>query len=117
MSVSGFPNLFMLYGPNTNLITNGSLVLFSEIEIEYILRCLASLGQSGAHAMEVSGAATQRYCERIDAQTRQMAYGVDGVSNWYKSATGRVTQNWPFSTVDFWRQMQTVKSEDFLFWP
>ena len=46
-----------------------------------------------------------------------MAYGVDGVSNWYKSATGRVTQNWPFSTVDFWRQMQTVKSEDFLFWP
>jgi len=115
--VPNFPNLFMLYGPNTNLITNGSLVLFSEIEIEYILRCLASLGQSGAHAMEVSEAATQRYCERIDAQTRQMAYGVDGVSNWYKSATGRVTQNWPFSTVDFWRQMQTVKSEDFLFWP
>ena len=67
--------------------------------------------------MEVSEAATQRYCERIDAQTRQMAYGVDGVSNWYKSATGRVTQNWPFSTVDFWRQMQTVKSKDFLFWP
>ena len=115
--VPNFPNLFMLYGPNTNLITNGSLVLFSEIEIEYILRCLASLGQRGAHAMEASGAATQRYCERIDAQTRQMAYGVDGVSNWYKSATGRVTQNWPFSTVDFWRQMQTVKSEDFLFWP
>jgi 4-hydroxyacetophenone monooxygenase len=115
--VPNFPNLFMLYGPNTNLITNGSLVLFSEIEIEYILRCLASLGQHGARAMEVSAAASWRYDERIDAQTRRMAYGVDGVSNWYKSATGRVTQNWPFSTVDFWRQMQWVKTEDFSFWP
>ena len=114
--VPNFPNLFMLYGPNTNLITNGSLVLFSEIEIEYILRCLASLGQRGARAMEVSAAAGQRYDERIDAQTRRMAYGVDGVSNWYKSATGRVTQNWPFSTVDFWRQMQLVKEDDFVFW-
>jgi 4-hydroxyacetophenone monooxygenase len=46
-----------------------------------------------------------------------MAYGLDGVSNWYKSTTGRVTQNWPFSTVDFWRQMQAVRHEDFLFWP
>jgi 4-hydroxyacetophenone monooxygenase len=99
-----------------NLITNGSLVLFSEIEIEYILRCLASLGQRGARAMEVSAAASWRYDERIDAQTRRMAYGVDGVSNWYKSATGRVTQNWPFSTVDFWRQMQLVKEDDFVFW-
>lgn len=115
--VPNFPNLFMLYGPNTNLITNGSLVLFSEIEIEYILRCLASLGPLGARAMEASAAATQSYGERVDAQTRRMAYGLEGVSNWYKSATGRVTQNWPFSTVDFWRQMQSVKTEDFLFWP
>ena len=117
VSVPHFPNLFMLYGPNTNLITNGSLVLFSEIEIEYILRCLASLGPQGARAMEASAAATHSYSERVDAQTRRMAYGLDGVSNWYKSASGRVTQNWPFSTVDFWRQMQAVNTEDFLFWP
>lgn len=115
--VPNFPNLFMLYGPNTNLITNGSLVLFSEIEIEYMLRCLASLGPLGARAMEASAAATHSYGERVDAQTRRMAYGLEGVSNWYKSATGRVTQNWPFSTVDFWRQMQSVRTEDFLFWP
>lgn len=115
--VPHFPNLFMLYGPNTNLITNGSLVLFSEIEIEYILRCLASLGPQGARAMEASAAASHSYSERVDAQTRRMAYGLDGVSNWYKSTSGRVTQNWPFSTVDFWRQMQAVRHEDFLFWP
>lgn len=114
--VPNFPNLFMLYGPNTNLITNGSLVLFSEIEIEYILRCLSSLGPRGARAMEPSASASGRYCDWVDAQTRCMAYGVDGVSNWYKSATGRVTQNWPFSTADFWRQMQLLRPEDFVYW-
>ena len=115
--VPGFPNLFMLYGPNTNLITNGSLVLFSEIEIEYILRCLQTLGARGAGSLECSAEAAQAYQAQIDAATRLMAYGVDGVSNWYKSETGRVTQNWPLSTVDFWRQMQQVRAEDFVFHP
>jgi 4-hydroxyacetophenone monooxygenase len=105
----------MLYGPNTNLITNGSLVLFSEIEIEYILRCLAALGERGARSMECSAEAAQAYNARVDAAARLMAYGVEGVSNWYKSQTGRVTQNWPLSTVDFWRQMQQVQAEDFVF--
>jgi hypothetical protein len=81
-----------------------------------------SNGQVGAAAAVVvqtqaSAAASHSYSERVDAQTRRMAYGLDGVSNWYKSTTGRVTQNWPFSTVDFWRQMQAVRHEDFLFWP
>lgn len=113
--VPGFPNLFMLYGPNTNLITNGSLVLFSEIEIEYTLRCLAEVARQQARAIECRPDATVQYNKRLDEAARRMAYGVDGVSNWYKSETGRVTQNWPFSTVDFWRQMQSVRSEDFVF--
>lgn len=113
--IPNFPNLFMLYGPNTNLITNGSLVLFSEIEIEYILRCLTVLGERGARSMECSGLAAEAYNARIDAAARGMAYGTEGVSNWYKSETGRVTQNWPLSTVDFWRQMQQVEVADFLF--
>ena len=71
----------------------------------------------GARAMEASAAATHRYSAGVDPQPRRRAFGLDGVSNWYKSASGRVTQNWPFSTVDFWRQMQAVNTEDFLFWP
>jgi 4-hydroxyacetophenone monooxygenase len=113
--VPGFPNLFMLYGPNTNLITNGSLVLFSEIEIEYVMRCLRTLGERGARAMACTEEASERYNARIDAAARSMAYGIEGVSNWYKSSSGRVTQNWPLSTIDFWRQMQTVQTQDFRF--
>lgn len=113
--VPQFPNLFMLYGPNTNLITNGSLVLFSEIEIEYVMRCLSELGKQGAKAMACTEQASERYNARIDAAARLMAYGMEGVNNWYKSSTGRVTQNWPLSTVDFWRQMQAVQTQDFNF--
>ncbi len=112
----GFPNLFMLYGANTNLVTNGSLVLFSEIEIEYVMRCLRALGERGARAMACTEEASECYNARIDAAARSMAYGLEGVSNWYKSSSGRVTQNWPLSTVDFWRQMQTVQTQDFRFW-
>lgn len=111
--VPGFPNLFMLYGPNTNLITNGSLVLFSEIEIEYVLRCLKFMAENRARAIACTADASRLYNERVDRATRLMAYGVEGVSNWYKSETGRVTQNWPFSTADFWRQMQQVRADDF----
>jgi len=113
--VPGFPNLFLLYGPNTNLITNGSLVLFGEFEVEFVMRCLKTLAAQGARAMEPTFEAAQADAQRVAAAARGMAYGIDGVRNWYKSASGRVTQNWPFSTVDFWRQTREVQAEDFTF--
>jgi len=113
--VPGFPNLFLLYGPNTNLITNGSLVLFGEFEIEFVMRCLRALAASGARAMEPTVEAAGDDAQRVAAAARGMAYGIDGVRNWYKSASGRVTQNWPFSTLDFWRQTREVRVQDFTF--
>ncbi|MGA1288871.1 MAG: NAD(P)-binding protein [Rubrivivax sp.] len=113
--VPGFPNLFLLYGPNTNLITNGSLVLFGEFEIEFVMRCLRALAARGARAMEPTVEAAGDDAQRVAAATRGMAYGIDGVRNWYKSASGRVTQNWPFSTLDFWRQTREVRVQDFTF--
>src|SRR5690606_23332054 len=40
ITVPGFPNFFMLYGPNTNIVVNGSIIYFSECEVQYILGCL-----------------------------------------------------------------------------
>jgi len=113
--VPGFPNLFLLYGPNTNLITNGSLVLFGEFEVEFVMRCLKTLAVKGARAMEPTFEAAQADAQRVAAAARGMAYGIDGVRNWYKAASGRVTQNWPFGTVEFWRQTRDVRVEDFTF--
>lgn len=116
VTVPNFPNLFLLYGPNTNLIVNGSIVMFSELEVEYVMACLASLGERGASALEPTTEALEDYYARIDAASREMAYGLDGVTNWYKSSSGRVTQNWPLSTLEFWELTRGPDPDAHLWW-
>ena len=47
MTVPEFPNLFCLYGPNTNLVANGSIIFFSECEVHYLLECIRVLLAQG----------------------------------------------------------------------
>ncbi len=93
ITVPGFPNFFMLYGPNTNIVVNGSIIYFSECEVRYILGCIHLLLERGAQAMDCRPAVHDAYNERIDAGNRKMVWGVSTVNSWYKNATGRVAQN------------------------
>ena len=52
MTHPGFPNLFTIYGPNTNIVVNGSIIFFSECAVRYIMGCLRLLAETGAAAME-----------------------------------------------------------------
>ncbi|GEK81674.1 flavin-containing monooxygenase [Agrococcus baldri] len=113
ITIPEFPNLFLLYGPNTNLIVNGSIVLFSEAEVDYVMACLRLLKANGLVAMEPTAAALERFYERLDAASAAMAYGLDGVNNWYKSASGRVTQNWPLTTLEFWNMTRRPALDDY----
>ncbi|MCP5185530.1 MAG: NAD(P)/FAD-dependent oxidoreductase, partial [Pseudomonadales bacterium] len=101
----GFPNLFCTYGPNTNIVVNSSIIFFSECEVRYILGCLAELiRRSPSATMDVKQEVHDAYNERIDAGNRMMAWGQSSVNTWYKNASGRITQNWPFTLIEFWRQ-------------
>src|SRR3979490_899868 len=51
-SMPGFPNLFCMYGPNTNLVVNASIIMFSELTSKYIVDAVRQLLASGAHPME-----------------------------------------------------------------
>jgi 4-hydroxyacetophenone monooxygenase len=102
MSIPGFPNLFCLYGPNTNLVVNGSIVMFSECSMRYTMQALKYMVDQGLKSLEVREEVYASYNERIDQANARMAWGVEGVSSWYKSPSGRVSQNWPLHTVDFW---------------
>ena len=53
ITIPGFPNLFCLYGPNTNIVVNGSIIYFSECEVRYILGCIELLLASGHRALDV----------------------------------------------------------------
>jgi len=116
ITVPDFPNLFLLYGPNTNLVVNGSIVLFSEAEVEFVVSCLKYLFEHGLRALEPTEAALAEFYHRVDAASARMAFGVPGVSSWYKSPSGRVTQNWPLSTVEFWEMTRAPDPSRFRMW-
>jgi 4-hydroxyacetophenone monooxygenase len=115
ITVPGFPNLFCLYGPNTNIVVNGSIIFFSECEVRYILGCLRLLLSGGHAAMDCRRDVHDAYNRKIDRGNLEMAWGTPDVSSWYKNAKGRVTQNWPFTLLEFWTQTRAPDPEDYVF--
>ena len=49
----------------------------------------------------------------VDAENARMAWGASTVNSWYKSASGRVSQNWPFTLLEFWRRTQQPDPADY----
>jgi 4-hydroxyacetophenone monooxygenase len=115
LTVPGFPNLFLMYGPNTNIVINGSIIYFSECEAHYIVESVRMLLEAGARSMDCRRDVHDRYNERIDAANRAMAWGASTVSSWYKNESGRVAQNWPFSLLEFWQQTRDPDPSDYEF--
>ncbi|MEV4468169.1 NAD(P)/FAD-dependent oxidoreductase [Nonomuraea sp. NPDC049504] len=95
ISVPGFPNLFMLYGPNTNLGHN-SIIFMIECQVAHIMACLPHLGASGT--IEVRPEAMAAWRRQLDVAMSRMVWGA-GCRSWYKTADGRITNNWPGPTT------------------
>ncbi len=113
ITVPGFPNLFCLYGPNTNLVANGSIIFFSECEVGYVLCCLRLLLESDKKALDCRADVHDAYNELIDDGNTKMAWGAAGVNSWYKNSRGRITQNWPFSLLEFWQRTREPNPADY----
>jgi len=113
ITVPGFPNLFCLYGPNTNIVINGSIVYFSECETRYILGCVKLALEHGGHALEVRKDVHDAFNERVDAENRVMAWGASDVNSWYKNENGRVAQNWPFTLLEYWQRTLAPDPNDY----
>jgi 4-hydroxyacetophenone monooxygenase len=117
MTIPGYPNFFCLYGPNTNLVVNGSLIFFVECSVRYILDCLKLLDETDSAALEPHLDVYTAYNQAVDEANRQMAWGLPGISNWYKNDKGRVSQNWPFPVIDYWQMTLQPRLADFILWP
>ncbi len=113
ITLPGFPNFFMLYGPNTNLVVNGSIIYFSECQTNYIVGCIEQILANDIRAIDPRREVHDSYNARIDEANLTMAWGVSTVSSWYKNATGRTAQNWPFSLLDYWRQTRRPELGDY----
>lgn len=117
VTTPGFPNLFMLYGPNTNLVVNGSIILMAECSVDYTLACLQHLVENDAAALEVKQDVFQAFNEEIDAANDLMAWGTPGVNSWYKNALGRVSQNWPLPLLEYFTRTRAMNPNDYTVTP
>ena len=103
ITVPEFPNLFVLYGPNTNLGHGGSAIFHAECQVRYVMDCLRQMNERGLSSIEVRKDVHDDYNERVDAAHERMVWTHGGMSNWYKNRKGRVIANSPWRLVDYWR--------------
>lgn len=114
LTIPGFPNLFLLYGPNTNIVINGSIVYFSECGARFIVEAVRALLGGRLHTIECRKDVHDAYNEQVDAANANMAWGASNVNTWYKNASGRVAQNWPFSLLEYWRRTTAPVPDDYV---
>ncbi len=115
ITVPNFPNFFMMYGPNTNIVVNGSIIYFSECEVQYIMGCLELLLARAERALDCRRDVHDAYVERINVANKQRTWGVSDVNSWYKNDRGHVTQNWPFNLVEYWHLTRRPNPADYAF--
>ncbi len=107
-AVAGFPNLFLLYGPNTNLGHN-SIILMLESQIRWIVQAVGRVRPGGS--VEVRAAVMRRYNDWLQEKLKGTVFAT-GCDSWYLTDTGRNTQNWPGTTLAFRWRTRTLRDTD-----
>ena len=102
-TVTGFPNLLLLYGPNLNLGHN-SIVYMLESQTNYALDALRTMRACGAAELEVRAEAQDAYNEEIQERLAQTVWNTGGCGSWYFDRNGRNSIQWPGFTFEFRRR-------------
>lgn len=102
VAVPGFPNLFLIQGPNTNYVVNGQFHFMIECGVEFTTEAIHQLLRREMAAVEVTQEALDRFVDWIDRGNAERAWGQPQVQTWYKNSHGRVSQVWPFSHLEYW---------------
>jgi 4-hydroxyacetophenone monooxygenase len=112
--IPGFPNYFMIGGPNGGATHGAGVNLYSEAQVNYILECLDMLFETGAAALSPKIEAHDAYNERLDKMLSGMIWNHPSVSTYYKNSKGRNFISWPWRIVDFWWKMRAPERDDFI---
>ncbi|MBL8812737.1 MAG: NAD(P)/FAD-dependent oxidoreductase [Planctomycetaceae bacterium] len=97
LATPNFPNLFFLYGPNTNLGHN-SIIYMVETQVQHVLNLLQESASKGTQTVEVRKDAVEQFVALSQRKLKKSAWGA-GCSSWYKSADGTIPNNWYTSTL------------------
>jgi cation diffusion facilitator CzcD-associated flavoprotein CzcO len=113
-TVAGFPNLFLIVGPNTGLGHN-SMVYMIESQVAYIDSCLSALADRSAGAMEVRPEVQARYNARLHRRLARRVWSTGGCNSWYRTRSGKNTTLWPGYTFEFRWRTRTARPGDYTF--
>lgn len=113
MSVAGFPNLFMIIGPNTGLGHN-SMVFMIESQLNYLMGCLGEMRRRGATTVEVRPEVMAAFNQEIDRAMRGTVWNTGRCSSWYLDSTGRNSALWPGWSVGFRRRTRRFEPQKYL---
>ncbi|PHK95520.1 cyclohexanone monooxygenase [Pseudoroseomonas rhizosphaerae] len=111
MTVPGFPNMFFLYGPNTNLGHN-SILMMLEAQFRYILQAMEILEAEGAAALDLRPAALTRFSTELQRALEGAAWS-GGCTSWYKTAEGRIVNNWSGTVAAYQDRTARLAREDY----
>jgi cation diffusion facilitator CzcD-associated flavoprotein CzcO len=112
VSVSGFPNMFLLYGPNTNLGA-GSVIMMVEAQIDYVMQAIRELGSSSSATLEVKPEVQEGSAAIVQERLRHTVW--TSCRSWYRvDETGRITNNWPGQVYEYRRMLRNFDAASYL---
>jgi cation diffusion facilitator CzcD-associated flavoprotein CzcO len=112
ITVSGFPNLFFLLGPNTGLGHN-SVVFMIESQIRYVADAISMVERSRADALNVRPEVQDDFNEQVQRKLVKGVWTQGGCDSWYLDAMGVNRTVWPGYTWRYWMETRKVDPADF----
>ncbi|HSN36200.1 MAG TPA: NAD(P)/FAD-dependent oxidoreductase, partial [Arthrobacter sp.] len=112
ITVDNFPNLFMVYGPNTNLNHN-SVVSMLEAQHRYIAQCVEYIAAGEKTVLEVDRGVLDKFNTHVQEELDKSAFSSE-CSSWYKNEDGRVINNWSGTVNEYRAHTQELQLEDYL---
>jgi 4-hydroxyacetophenone monooxygenase len=112
--VPGFPNLFMVYGPNMNPYGGLGVVNFEEMTTRWILACIERLVVEDRRTLEVTEDAYWRWNGELDAREAQKIYRHPLARSYYVNEHGRSSVNCPFTGIEMWHRMRRPDPADLI---
>jgi cation diffusion facilitator CzcD-associated flavoprotein CzcO len=110
MAVPGFPNMFCVYGPNTNLGA-GSIIYMIERQARYIRQAVEQLARPGVSYVDVRPEVEERYDGEVQQRLGRSVWSA--CTSWYRQADGRVTTNWPGLVTEYDRRTRRLDPAEY----
>ena len=111
ISVSGFPNMYTLLGPNTALGHN-SVVFMVECQLHFIMGAVKHMMRSGARSLDLQSDVEQASYSAVQGRMHKTVW-LSGCQSWYRSPDGRIDTLWPGSTISYWWRTRFFKPKNF----